>query len=60
MLLAAAAFGTTACATIAIVTAAGAAVAVVEAADVSKWAVVKHHTVPYSMCDIVHQADASL
>jgi len=36
MLLAAAAFGTTACATIAIVTAAGAAVAVIEAADVSK------------------------
>jgi len=34
MLLAAAAFGTTACATI--VTAAGAAVAVIEAADVSK------------------------
>jgi len=24
------------------------------------WAVIKHHTVPYSMCDIMHQADASL
>ena len=36
MMLAAAAFGTTACATTAIVTAAGAAVAVNEAADMSQ------------------------
>ena len=26
----------------------------------SKWDVVKHHTVPYSMRDIVQQADVSL
>ena len=59
VLLAVAAFGTTACITTAIVTAADAvavidaadALAVIDAADVANMGCNNHHAVPYSMCE---------